>query len=474
MKNKVSLIIGIFILIQVIKAQERHIWRPILINDFNIQVCFSGVVLDSMNAMFHAGGIDSKDKWHEGILKTTDRGVTWNWVIDSILFLESRTVEFKEGNIYVGGARSVLRKSEDGGKTWEKKVLSNRDYFVYQISMFDKNNGLALANSALLADTVHLFRTTDGWNTWKRVNSPLGKWFDDGRYYPDVGYINCLTPSTFVAKVRDEPLAALSSFARTTDAGATWSVIKNPTECSSLPYDSIGYFWYDFEDSLNGWAMGGKHIYAKSFADLDRVTDICISKTSDGGQTWHSFNQYALPGQGQDSTKTRQFGYLYGFVMKGFNQGLITRDFMRRLSKDGKSWIVDTAGVDNKLGWANQFIFKSHGKTLPYLVYAEIRGDMTVLRDAGEFTIGEVIEHGRAINATISPNPARGRALLGIAENSGGGVVFLYNTLGQEVQRVEFGNVTNISLDLNGLSAGCYNAVIKTKRGVAVKKIIVN
>jgi M6 family metalloprotease-like protein len=220
-------------------------------NSWEKQFDVSTFDLNNYQLFQHGTFIDENNGWIVGtnIYRTTDGGKSWkkqSKPTDKYLW----SVSFFDVNYGVAvGSNGVILNTVDGGKTW--KVSNNGNvnlqfYRLWAVQLVDKNIGYAVG------DNGTSLKTTDGGNTWIKLETGSIVMFNN-LYFTDylTGHI--------VGSGGNGPGVIL----RTTDGGITWQIQNNPT----------GEFLYGvhFIDKNNGIVCG---------------TDGAIALTSDGGNVW--------------------------------------------------------------------------------------------------------------------------------------------------------------------------------------------
>ena len=139
----------------------------------------TGMILDikfvDANVGFIAGASESaEDKAHARILKTTDGGKTWRAVFDSNragdnnwkLSFPSAHVGYATIISYDApgkDARGYVVKTEDGGETWTKQVVTqDSEWIPYGIGFIDERHGF-------VGGSTSGYETRDGGKTWTAV-----------------------------------------------------------------------------------------------------------------------------------------------------------------------------------------------------------------------------------------------------------------------------------------------------------------
>ena len=136
-------------------------------------------------------------------------------------------IEFvNESTGWLVGDWRLLRKTTDGGTTWESQT-AGVNYHLYGITMFDENTGWIVGENGTI---IH---TTDGGGLWlsQESNTPVDLY--------DVFCTNALTCWVF----GDEGLVLFTS-----DGGETWK--RQNSHADQALHRSV------FADPLHGWAVG--------------------------------------------------------------------------------------------------------------------------------------------------------------------------------------------------------------------------
>jgi photosystem II stability/assembly factor-like uncharacterized protein len=221
---------------------------------------------DTMNVM--ALGIGSIPGAMDVVCRTTNSGVTWDAPFQRYskesqmndLSHPTPKVAVIVGDTMYRDTGITIFYTHDGGDTWlqgwcDSCTLGSLRFPLWRVSMCDSMNGLLTGPAYLIA------RTTDGGATWRRIPDPTN---GEGQFFG----LQCLSPSTYILNT--------GSTYRTTDSGRTWT------------HDILarGTHRFDFIDSLNGWASGHQG---------DSVLHLRVTRTTDGGRTWDTlFNAPAL------------------------------------------------------------------------------------------------------------------------------------------------------------------------------------
>lgn len=270
------------------------------------------VVNDSLVYVSGSGGT---------ILKTTDRGNTWEILYTGLSGANFYSIYFLNADTgYVAGTAGAIYRTYDGGSTWTSINSSISSFTGVHNSLYFKNANEGFIGSGQSAQKS-IYKTTNGGTTWTLQKITPGVSFRDFSFVNDTGYVfaqetfNVKPPSfwrtldggqtwdslTSIGTVQSNVwdicfttkdtgyLAASTTPAsggqilKTTDAGVTWSVVKT----STIPFYTI-----HFVNKLKGYAV---------------AEDVYV--TSDGGLTWTAL---AVPNSSLSNGKIRgKQNYVY-------------------------------------------------------------------------------------------------------------------------------------------------------------------
>ena len=213
---------------------------------------------------------------------TKDGGKTWRSVsytgayvkglcaIDIVKeqFINHGKTDYKIHIYGVGrvGSPANMMVSHDGGATWTSNSMNNDCKMLFDIKMFDKNNGIVCAASDedLEKSNALILKTSDGGKTWKKVyqsNRPFeGTWKAS---FPtmEVGYVT-------IQSYNPDPNVKQQRIAKTTDGGETWNEINLVEDAGAREF-GIGFI-----DENHGFVGTMNSGY----------------ETKDGGKTWAKVN----------------------------------------------------------------------------------------------------------------------------------------------------------------------------------------
>jgi photosystem II stability/assembly factor-like uncharacterized protein/dienelactone hydrolase len=213
---------------------------------------------------------------------TTDGGKTWKPVdykgpyvkglcaIDIVKeqYINHGKIDYKIHIYAVGrvGSPANMMVSHDGGETWTSNSMNNDCKMLFDIKMFDKNDGFVCAASDedVEKSNALILKTSDGGKTWKKVYQSNRQFETTWKVsFPseNVGYvtIQSYNPDSNVKQQR---------IAKTTDGGETWKEI-NLVEDAGARQFGIGFI-----DEQHGFVGTMNSGY----------------ETKDGGLTWTPIN----------------------------------------------------------------------------------------------------------------------------------------------------------------------------------------
>jgi photosystem II stability/assembly factor-like uncharacterized protein len=153
----------------------------------------TGMILDihfiDENTGFIAGSTDPEEpKAHARILKTSDGGKTWRAVFESPravdnnwkLAFPSATVGYATIMSYDApekDARGYVVKTEDGGETWHKQIVTTDNGWIpYGINFLSETHGW-------VGGSTGGYETVDGGKTWHKAN--IGLYVNKIRFLPN-------------------------------------------------------------------------------------------------------------------------------------------------------------------------------------------------------------------------------------------------------------------------------------------------
>jgi photosystem II stability/assembly factor-like uncharacterized protein/dienelactone hydrolase len=236
---------------------------------------------------------------------TTDGGKTWNPVsysgpyvkglcaMDIVReqYINHGKIDYKIHIYGVGrvGSPANMMVSHDGGLTWTSNSMNKDCKMLFDIKMFDKNNGIVCAASDedMEKSNALILKTSDGGKTWKKVyqsNRPFEGTWKASFPTKDVGYVT-------IQSYNPDPNVKQQRIAKTTDGGKTWNEINLVEDAGAREF-GIGFI--DENHGFVGTMNTG-------------------FETKDGGLTWTTVNL------GMACNKIRIYkdanGKIYGYAI---------------------------------------------------------------------------------------------------------------------------------------------------------------
>ena len=212
------------------------------------------------------------------LYKTEDGGSTWKPVdysgpyvkglcaIDIVRepYINHGVTDYKTHIYAVGrvGSPANILTSNDGGETWVSKSMNNDCKMLFDIKMFDKNNGIACAatHEDISKSNALILKTSDGGNTWKKVYQSTRPFETTWKVsFPSlsIGYVT-------IQSYNPDPSVKQQRIAKTTDGGETWEEIDLVEDHAARQF-GIGFITED-----HGFVGTVNNGY----------------ETHDGGKTW--------------------------------------------------------------------------------------------------------------------------------------------------------------------------------------------
>jgi len=260
----------------------RETYQPRLEIDLTIQefkmdsTSIRAIVAVDKNTMYFAGA-NAKFGY------TTNAGKSWH--IKDIVYQDSIKPEFrsiaKNGeNIFVlNVANPALLYSISASKTELVYTETNPKVFYDSMAFFDDQNGIAMGDPT--DDCLSIIKTTDGGNTWSKIDCSNLPKVREGEAAFAASNTNIKIINSTVWLVTGGVKARVF---RSLDKGAIWHVFDTPIIQGIA---SQGIYSVDFYDDQNGIIIGGD--YSDSTGNKHNK-----AITKDGGETW------TLVADGQD------------------------------------------------------------------------------------------------------------------------------------------------------------------------------
>ncbi len=239
------------------------------------------------------------------LYRTQDGGKTWRPIsykgpyvkglcaIDIVKeeYINHGKLDYKTHLFAVGrvGTPANMMVSNDGGNSWSSKSMDDSCKMLFDIKMFNKNEGIVCAATSadISQSNALILKTTDGGKTWKNV-------YQSTRPYETTWKVSFPTPNIGYATIQSynpEPNVKQQRIAKTTDGGATWTEL-NLVEDTAAREFGIGFI--DENHGFVGTVNSG-------------------FETIDGGKSWEKIDL------GRACNKIRIYknakGETYGFAI---------------------------------------------------------------------------------------------------------------------------------------------------------------
>ena len=222
---------------------------------------------------------------------------------------------------WVAGDDGYLASTNDGGKSWRRKIL-NTAANINEIYFRNDSNGYLVAGRKM-------FVTNDGGTTWRETLIVDPGQFEEGT--PEFLSIrfNSKSKGFIIGSVLNSDEEVIDSLLlRTVDGGKSWSRLLLPEVKTEL-------FHLDFDGKQEGWIVGDMGV---------------ILATKDNGNTWNKQSSGTDSGLYNVDFRNNKRGYAVG-----------ERGTVLRTEDGGRNWIkVETLVqktlfrvnfVDDKNGW---------------------------------------------------------------------------------------------------------------------------
>ncbi len=297
------------------------------------------------------------------------------------------------------GGRYIL--SNDAGATWSDVKFIGKNQQVNDIEFLNSTTVFALASSGSSTDSIILFKSTDGAETWERVYK-----FPKRGANARMTFLNASIGAVYFN----------SNLYITKDAGLNW---YSPSGIDTTE-NVLSVYLYDAQNAFVGQDAGG------------------LYKSTDGMQTFN-FTQSVFPRL--DYENQLLFSDLStGYVTEGY-----TRDFAFRKTTDGGvNWTTLATGVNFK-----NFHIVDDNTVYLYGANNNFYKVSTVLSGINTNEISS--------NIKIYPNPSTGLVTIKSTENIKDKTLRVYSSLGKLIQEQHIG-INDFQINL--VDAGIYILMI--------------
>jgi len=258
------------------------------------------------------------------------------------------------------GTESELHKTTDGGKTWHSVWDSGRTYsgyFVSDIYFKDSITGwFSVENNFGITGDL-CYRTTDGGETWQKLNIP-NTYYSDGNsiYYSSLSNLLFLSTDTRILISSDLGDTWPDTLPYYAQKFSFWSPGKGFIPVAPYPYDSGFYLgtsnggvtW----DTLNSSFAGDGQVLpipgtsSCFMADYGRII---VRRSDDYGRTWRILKDFGPIGDTNGNPIPHPAPRGTGVIRGDFSRLYIQTDSGMYVSTDsGVNWRSD----DGPAGWS--------------------------------------------------------------------------------------------------------------------------
>ena len=362
------------------------------------------------------------------LLRSTDGGISWSSLsipsdsarheYNDITFVSDQVayVVGYDGSLFSKyGIRSVIKKTTDGGLTWQNASngLQHQSILTH-VSFFNASQGMAFGTAQM---KTYRFVTTDGGQNWTHLPN----------FGPDMDQVN--SSSGFSGQ--DGVVAGIGHYmhlAITQDEGSTW-ITRHFHNFSS----AVGL---KFFDPKNGVVVSNDYIYT----------------THDGALTFAS--QIKFP----------YAAFIKNFDMIDLQHGFFCTDHNIYYTADGgNTWSLSYANPDLQL-----VNLKIEGNQ----VYAATCGSSTILKlDISDRVVGISGQAKGAQPVTLYPNPTADRFYVGAAEGESLVSAVIFDQLGRKVKTQSLAGTKTV--EVSDLSPGAYMVEVSSVNNTYLHKLII-
>jgi hypothetical protein len=443
---------------------QPHLWKIVNGGPAGDQgFFFGGVIVDSLKSYIVFNQRDSANDLFYSLSKSTDGGMSWkiqkSWGIKDRVFPMS-IAYISDEIMYLGcWLNGVVLKTTNGGKNWSMRYIDTigRTIHIKLISMLDADHGILICDN-LDSETARYYTTNDGWETSNELIPPKDYQFlMSNDFLGRKGYINYLEPNVIVCKVAS-PIYKGDAFARSTDAGKTWSV---DTSVFSVGVENgrLADKIYSFRDSKNGY------VFTFQYTDTsDKTVQYFFASTTNGGVSWRPKGKVEV-------VKNDFWGGPTGLQMENDLNGVIYAPVISRTNDGCKTWVRDSVeNVPNKLPFAGTGFKIMKGAPNNLMIANFDR----IVKDFGFWGMVSIDLNQEESGLIVYPNPAQSLVNIGLKRVGGESEVLLFNSIGERVmsKAISIGN-KDLQLDVSILPNGIYSLVMKEGGKTTVKKVVI-
>ncbi len=298
------------------------------VGDFIPTLSVSSLVFDpsSTNIIYAAtgegfGNIDALPG--AGILKSTDGGVTWNQLastnIDDFKYvnrLAAHPDPDSSGVLYAVTSACKVFKTENGGDTWDLKLITNSAAFDVKINPNDPSK-------VIVGCRYDVYLSTDYGETWHRQNTGAANKLPQYVGRCEATFCPSNPSKIYVAMSRDS-----GEIWRSTDNGTTWARMNRGTHYMSNQGWYNNAIWVNPQNS-NYLVVGGINLWRSTDggATLTKISDWRDFHNNSSANSAHS-DQHAIVNASNYDQSTNPVVYIGndGGIQKAGNIWTVTEN----------------------------------------------------------------------------------------------------------------------------------------------------
>lgn len=224
-------------------------WERILPEGVLTQRNYTTVRYVNEETVFAFGGRDYINDTLQTIIKSTDRGETWNTVRDANGRWLKGAHFITENTAFAVGGKGTIIKTTDGGNNWTSVNPPLTDRELNAVYFINETTGFIAGGNFAVFDTVNsvrtLLKTTDGGNTWNVVFNEAGGW---------------LTAINFIDENTGYITGDGAQLYKTTDGGNSWMRQTLPGSQWYSHFTSVKFIDHNF--GLVGGLFGEVFLYS--------------------------------------------------------------------------------------------------------------------------------------------------------------------------------------------------------------------
>ena len=273
------------------------------------------------------------------VLRSTDYGESWEKVYHSFE-LPYMAYGFAlsypcPGYVYIATHYPIILRTKDNFKTVDTLLLRDsisltKNEYFRSLSMSDSLTGVVFSPTSL-------YKTTDGWETVEDLTDlrysdiiPENRTVFFGNEFSNLVHTfdkdNFLLNMSALKYVNQYEAIRYNYISRTNDGGKTWHLFELANQ-EALIDTSIYMSDFYFIDKLSGWALG-QRINTKVYPRVDNQN--LVYKTTDGGYNWEII--------WEDEPQTKRFLISISFRDSLFGIASGKEAVLMLTTDGGKSW----------------------------------------------------------------------------------------------------------------------------------------